>query len=115
MTEWPVPVQLATDFAIETIAKHPIQGHFAAVLVHQKTNAMVCSAARAPPPPCGSPSLTASVAWRELQALRHMHGSPHPCILPLASVQFHVPCAQRHSDGLHRSEPNPNHVRQTLF
>ncbi len=37
-------VQLATEFAIETIAKHPIQGHFAAVLVHQKTNAMVCSA-----------------------------------------------------------------------
>ena len=49
-------MQLATDFAIETIAKHPIQGHFAAVLVHQKTNAMVCSAPPASPPHrfCGS-------------------------------------------------------------
>jgi len=40
--------QLATEFAIETIAKHPIQGHFAAVLVHQQTNAMVCSASLVP-------------------------------------------------------------------
>ena len=75
--------QLATEFAIETIAKHPIQGHFAAVLVHQKTNAMVCSA-----PPC-----------RRLQLL-----TVRPCVAQVADHnKLTAGCrSATHTDGSRR-------------
>lgn len=69
--------QIATEFAMETIAKHPIQGPFAAVLVHQITNAMVCSElSMLPFPSCKNSGLSVCSMLADLQMYINIRVTP---------------------------------------